>query len=378
MISLRKNDPQPLYLQVKECLRREIAAGRFKPNEALPDERSLAEDLGLSRMTVRRAMVELTQEGFFERIPGRGTFLRAGIATCGSNRASARKLSIALVSHHERFDASDGRFYFRMLQGMQEASADRASVFLKRITSPLTEFVKALKSDSGIDGVLVLGVVETEIVDALASAAIPTIFYDCAEPSLVGNFGIVTHASEDGGFQAGSALAELGHRRFAAFFHASSGDADTAVIGPIARDRMAGFVRALQSRGLRLAQDAARPVACSSPAGYAAMRDLIQSEKGPLPTALFCTTDEMAIGAISAAKDADLRVPEDLSIVGFGDVGHFSVPALTTVRAQVERSGEDAARLLLERIANPKLPFKKHVLPTEFIARASSGLPRPE
>ncbi|MBI3829650.1 MAG: GntR family transcriptional regulator [Planctomycetes bacterium] len=378
MISLRKNDPQPLYLQVKESLRREISAGRFKPNEALPDERSLAAELGLSRMTVRRAMVELTQEGFFERIPGRGTFLRPGKEGNGSRSGGEGLLSIALVSHHERFDASDGKFYFRMLQGMQEASAERASVILKRIGTPLPEFVKSLQADRAIDGMLVLGVVAHEVVDALAASGIPAVFYDCTAPSAAGAYGIVTHASEDGGYQAGTALAEMGHRRFAVFIHASSGDVKSAVIGPIARERLAGFERALHARGLRLAPDAARPVACSSPAGYAAMRDLIQNAKGPLPTALFCTTDEMAIGAISAAKDAGLRVPEDLSIVGFGDVGHFSVPALTTVRAQVERSGEDAARLLLERIADRKLPFRKHVLPTEFIARASSGLPRPE
>lgn len=323
-------------------------------------------------------MVELTEEGYFERIPGRGTFLRSGAAAVLAAPVFSNTLTLVLAGGFERLDPSDGLFYGRALRGMQNALGERAQLVLKRLGMPAAGFLEQLKATRAADGVIALSITDAQALEAFAACGLPVVFFDCATPSCAGGFDIVTHANELGGYQAVSALIEQGHRRIGMFVHGSSNDPATAVIGEVARDRLAGFERALRERSLPVRPEWIRPVVPNSASAYAATRDLLRLPASEIPTALVWTIDEMAAGAIAAAKDAGWRVPEQLSIAGFGDVGVFSVPALATVRMQIERSGEDAVRMLLERIATPKLKARRQVMSTEFIARGSIGMPRLE
>ncbi|AXC15213.1 Maltose operon transcriptional repressor MalR, LacI family [Acidisarcina polymorpha] len=93
-------------------------------------------------------------------------------------------------------------------------------------------------------------------------------------------------------------------------------------------------------------------------------------------TAIFCFNDIAAIGAIRALKDAGLRVPEDVSVIGFDDIlgASYHTPSLTTVRQPLEEMGREGARMLLQRIANPAQEFPDEiVLQPQLIARESTG-----
>ena len=92
-------------------------------------------------------------------------------------------------------------------------------------------------------------------------------------------------------------------------------------------------------------------------------------------------SDVMAIGAMWAAREAGLRVPEDLSVVGFDDldVATHANPPLTTVRQPIRQKGEESARLLLRMIASPDLDRPEHrVLETRLIIRASTAAAPPK
>src|SRR4051812_24243105 len=126
MLKLNKQDPRPLYLQIKESLRAALAGGQYKPGEALPDGRSLAVELGLSRMTVRRALVELTAEGLLHRIPGRGTFIRpegnpskpaGNPAVLAVAKPLAPRARVALVANFDQTKSKDSLFYMRTIEG---------------------------------------------------------------------------------------------------------------------------------------------------------------------------------------------------------------------------------------------------------------------
>jgi LacI family transcriptional regulator len=93
------------------------------------------------------------------------------------------------------------------------------------------------------------------------------------------------------------------------------------------------------------------------------------------PHAIFAANDQMAIGAIDAARAAGLRVPEDVAVVGFDDipVAAYVHPALTTVRRQIYESGVLAVRLLLDRIADPARAPEHVALPTHLVVRRSCG-----
>jgi len=91
------------------------------------------------------------------------------------------------------------------------------------------------------------------------------------------------------------------------------------------------------------------------------------------PDAVFVASDTMAIGAIKAAKDAGLRIPEDIGIAGFDDMpsAASSDPPLTTVRQPIQRCGAIAAQALIDMINHPSAPHHHVILPTELVIRSS-------
>ena len=108
--------------------------------------------------------------------------------------------------------------------------------------------------------------------------------------------------------------------------------------------------------------------------GYKPMQGLL--EKSRDFTAIFCFNDISAIGAIRALKDAGLRVPEDVSVVGFDDIqsAAYSTPSLTTVRQPLFEMGQRGAKVLLDRIANREASYPAEiVMAPELVIRESTG-----
>ena len=108
--------------------------------------------------------------------------------------------------------------------------------------------------------------------------------------------------------------------------------------------------------------------------GFKPMQSLLEKTKDF--TAVFCFNDIAAIGAIRALKDVCLRVPEDVSVVGFDDIqsAAYSTPSLTTVRQPLLEMGKRGAQILLERIANREAPYPAEIMMTpELIVRESTG-----
>jgi len=93
------------------------------------------------------------------------------------------------------------------------------------------------------------------------------------------------------------------------------------------------------------------------------------------PSAVFASNDLMAIGAICAAAQGGLAIPHDMSVVGFDDIAlaAYSNPPLTTVVQPKHQTGELAARLLLERIAEPGRTLQREILQPKLCVRQSSG-----
>ena len=95
------------------------------------------------------------------------------------------------------------------------------------------------------------------------------------------------------------------------------------------------------------------------------------------PTAVFCSNDYLAIGAMEGAREKGFRVPEDLSVVGFDDIplASFLVPALDTIRQPAYDMGVDGARLLLEHLKSPPGKPIQRLLDIQLVVRASTTSP---
>lgn len=167
-------------------------------------------------------------------------------------------------------------------------------------------------------------------------------------------------------------LSELGHRKIA-FLKGHPGSADTeprwrAIVSTCKKlDIAMDPDLAVQLRGCTGEHEPSTP-----DEGYVYAKKLIDT--GKRFTALFAFNDMSAIGAISALHDAGLRVPDDVSVVGFDDIkaAAFQNPRLTTVRQPLKRMGELAAADLLARIADPQQKPREILVEPELIIREST------
>ncbi len=113
--------------------------------------------------------------------------------------------------------------------------------------------------------------------------------------------------------------------------------------------------------------------------GQLAAQKILSMPPSERPDAVVCANDQMAIGALRELQANGIRVPEDMAVVGFDDIypGTLVVPALTTVRQPMRMLGARACSRLLERIADPALPHRVELLPTQLIVRESCGCGAP-
>lgn len=160
------------------------------------------------------------------------------------------------------------------------------------------------------------------------------------------------------------------HRRRRMFFVDGPPDA------PDARERRLALERTIRAhRGTALV--GVHPGNFSLESGQEAGRDILAEFSAALPDAIVCANDQMAVGVIRALSAAGIQLPSEVSVTGFDDIslGNLVNPPLTTVHQPMRLLGERSVALLLERIADPHLPQRVEVLPTDVVLRSSCGCP---
>jgi LacI family transcriptional regulator, repressor for deo operon, udp, cdd, tsx, nupC, and nupG len=139
----------------------------------------------------------------------------------------------------------------------------------------------------------------------------------------------------------------------------------------VGRDRLKGFHQAMAQHGLSVDSFLIQEGNFSYESGFNLMKKLLKLDEPP--TAVFAGNDEMAMGAIKAAKLKGFRVPEDISVVGFDDIKFSSIfePALTTIAQPTFEMGTKAMQLLLKIINNDELEKDQFILADKLIVRDS-------
>jgi LacI family transcriptional regulator len=166
-------------------------------------------------------------------------------------------------------------------------------------------------------------------------------------------------------------LVAQGHKRIA-IIKGAAGNYDAA-------ERLRGYRAALRDAGLELEVELERDGDFTEAGGYAATTDIIGST--PRPTAIFAANDSMAIGALSALREAGIRIPEEISVAGFDDItlAHYMDPPLSSVKVPISKLGAIAVEMLLEGIASKgKHKPRRERVSTELVIRRSTGAPYAE
>jgi DNA-binding LacI/PurR family transcriptional regulator len=361
MLKIKKNDSQPYFEQVKDLLRKKIVSGHFKAEGMIPDERTFAAELHISRMTVRRAIVELTHEGLLKRVRGKGTFVRGAFAP----QRKRQNAAVALIAPFERM-MPNSLWYYRMLQAVQEGAEREGMTLSYRLaTPPYDGFVAGLRRDASLKGLIVVGIDDTDLVRSLAKVSVPTVLLDTVqvEPRL---FDEVIQDGGDAVTTAVRSLLHLGHRDIAMITSQTPGE--------FTKQREAGYLNALKSYGIQPREELILRVNLCEIAAYSVMRKVLYA---PSPaTAVFCILDELAHAVIAAVKDHGWQAPRDISVIGYGDLGHFSMPPLSTVRIPIEQMALQATQALARRFNDPTAPLERIQIAGEFVSRGTCACPR--
>lgn len=224
--------------------------------------------------------------------------------------------------------------------------------------------------DRSCDGIVVYleRPMREDVTEILRKARIPVVSIG-HNPCPVSR-GRVVLDNFEGARAAMNHLLEQGHRRIVHL----TGQADFG--DTIARKE--GIAAALADHGMSLDDIHVVDGIFHQDFGYAATRDLIES--GRDFTAIFAGDDDMAAGVLLALRDAGLRVPEDVSVMGFDDAFHAKHmwPPLTTVRQPVDALGEAAASLLLKLLGEPGTGPLQSTVETTLMVRSSIAEPRRE
>lgn len=318
---------------------------------------------GVSRSTVSRVVNGSTAVSPAALEAVRRTIAELNYVPNRAARSLARRQThaIAFVIPEDTDRFFGDPFFAAVVAGVHERVARSEYVLNLIIASddPDDKATTYLRGGS-VDGVIIASHHTSDtFVDRIA-ADLPVVYG--GRPARIGPDGhYVDIDNVGGGREAGRYLASRGHRRVGAI----SGPPTMAS----AIDRLHGFREAAEQAGLEVV--AVEDGDFSEEGGAAAMRRILDG--GPPPDALFVESDLMARGALDALREAGVRVPQDLALIGFDDspVATAVTPALTTIRQPSREQGYGMADVLLNLLAGRDAPHST-ILPVELVVRDSA------
>lgn len=321
----------------------------------------VAREAGVSLATVSRALRGLPNvaPATRERVQATAEVLGYRPDPSASRLAKGSTATVGLLAGQ-----IDSWFAGRILAGVEGVLVDEDYDLLLSIAdrshpSAVVDRVRALSQR--VDGLLLLDVhLEEEEVEAIEHLAGVVV----TAGSRTDRFDSVLIDDFDAAAQVARHLARLGHRRIAMV----DGAPDVAIRHAAPFERARGFRSGLAESGIEVMETAYGEFTMRG--GIDAGMHLLSARE--TPTAVFAFSDEMAFGVLKAARLLGVRVPEDLSVVGFGDHDLADLLDLTTVRQDVVALGANAARRVLDRMRMSGAPIHETV-PTTVVVRASSG-----
>jgi LacI family transcriptional regulator len=236
--------------------------------------------------------------------------------------------------------------------------------FVKFDGSSEQEFLVRLKSER-LDGIIVLHEIQGDsFYDYTIHTKLPVVTATFNRDAVVS-----IHVSEEQAAIDGvNHLINLGHRKI---------NVITGSESSFGAQRTKGFIRAMEAAGIAGAEERITYVQhYTAEFGMYGMRELLL--RGRDFTAVFAATDELALGAMRILRDEGLRVPEDVSVVGFDDIdiSNYVIPRLTTIHQPLDKIGEQTALLLHKQISGAGNGITDLILPHKLIVRESTCPPR--
>ncbi len=256
--------------------------------------------------------------------------------------------------------------FVQRLRGIAESLSPKnyeLVVYTVDSTDHLQSYLSTLPLTSNLDGLIILSLpVGDAEVKRLIEYGLPTVLIEYPHPKL----NCVEIEDVEGGHMAATFLLGKGHRRIAFL-----GDTDLPEysIHPVSL-RLNGFRQALKEARIKLPETFVRLAPYSQEQTRQVARELLGLSEPP--TAIFAATDFQALGVLKAARQLDIKVPEQLAVIGFDDLDMAEYADLTTISQHLDESGRLAVEILLGQIESPSRPPRHVKLPVTLVERQTA------
>ena len=225
----------------------------------------------------------------------------------------------------------------------------------------LRGYIASIPISRNVDGLIIMSLtIEDKDARRLHDNGIETVLIESCHPQL----NCICIDDVRGGMLAARHLIEKGHTRIG--FLGDIEPAERYAIRPV-KSRLLGFKRALEEAGLSLPRSYVMQAPYSRAGAEQAAQALLNLPRRP--TAIFAASDIQAVSIMKVARRFDVKIPEDLAIVGFDDIDLAEVMDLTTICQNLDESGRLAAEILVSRIAEPNRSLRHVDLPLTLIER---------
>ena len=333
------------YIEIFEFYRDKILNGEMKYSEKLPTEQEIGEIFSVSRHTVRQSILELEKQGYIYREKSKGAF----VENLDKEKRSNSKMIIVITTY-----LSEYIFPF-LIKGIDEVlSKNGYDILLLSTNNDKEKESEQLKKllEYDVVGAIIeptasaLGNTNIEYYESIARNNIPYLMINAAYDKNEQSY--VAIDDEKGGYKICKYLIDLGHKKIAGLFK----EDDIQGI-----ERKNGYLKALEENNIEIDNTIIGRFKTFEEEFYidGFTRSLLSKEDRP--TAIFCYNDKVAMNVIKAARELGVRIPEDLSVVGYDNDETISAAldcGITTISHPKEELGRKAAEMLLSLINGEK------------------------
>ncbi len=356
---------ETVYKRLKDTIVREIKNKSLKPDDPILSERLLSEKFGISRISVRKALKELIDEGYLYTVPGKGTFVK-GVSSSIRTR-NEKTFNLGYIFWGGDRSIINIPYFAHIVAGAERTARKHDYHLLISNFEPaknITNAVPTIIEQGKVDGAIIEGIfIDTyrELNKVMPTVIISNFLYR-GEQSIerIDDVDYVAANNETAALRLMEYLYLLGHRDIGFIMgnpcHSSF------------RERLNGFYLGVEHFKMNTCPEW---IVKNATHGSTAFKKIFNHRERP--TGIVACNDFFAVEILEYCQKHGIKVPDEVSVVGFDDIDSapWSQPPLTTVRVLTEEMGEKAAKRLIEKINEPDSMPTTTLIGTELVKRES-------
>ena len=356
----------PLYYSIYSDLKEKIIHEELREGDKLPYERELCETYQVNRITVRKALELLVKEGFVEKQPGRGSFIKLRDISAevkANSNTPHNKFLFAMYNNDNDINSNPFSQNISLFSAIeQECKLDNNVLFYATLDEQSD--LSSLVSENNFAGIFFVSYIPEHILAECVQMNIPAVCINNRHTSIIS----VVPENERGTYEAVKYLQSRGHKRIAIMLGKENYYSTN--------ERFKGYSAAMYSFGQSADARCILEGGWTFEGARKAVFEMLDSFLAvELPTAIFCCSDGMAIGAMDALKERGFSIPKDISIMGFDDIqqSEQAFPRISTVSVDIKHMAELAVEKIMSNGQSASRKAYVMQIPTELIIRQSVG-----